>query len=72
MDSLPIINKTYEAYKDIIELHTKLEKRWKYSLGIGLENSGHGQKCAKNSQIRLPTQRHGKTGNKYFETSPFT
>lgn len=39
MDSLPIINKTYEAYKNIIELHAKLEKRWKYSLGIGLENS---------------------------------
>ncbi|MBI5754577.1 four helix bundle protein [Candidatus Peregrinibacteria bacterium] len=39
MDSLPIINKTYEAYKNIIELHSKLEKRWRYSLALGLENS---------------------------------
>lgn len=39
MDSLPIINKTYEAYKDIVGLHAKLEKRWRYSLGISLEKS---------------------------------
>ncbi|MCC7197404.1 four helix bundle protein [Candidatus Peregrinibacteria bacterium] len=40
MDStLPIINKTYEAYKAIIDLNNKLEKRWRNSLGLGLENS---------------------------------
>ncbi len=39
MDSLPIINKTYEAYKTIIDLNNKLEKRRKYSIGLSLENS---------------------------------
>lgn len=39
MESLPIINKTYEAYKAIIDLNNKLEKRWRYSLGLSLENS---------------------------------
>jgi hypothetical protein len=39
MESLPVINKTYEVYKAIIDLDTKLEKRWRHSLGISLENS---------------------------------
>jgi len=39
MESLPIINKTYDAYKTIIDLNNKLEKRWRYSLGLSLENS---------------------------------
>jgi len=39
MDSLPIINKTYDAYKAIIDLNNKLEKRRRYSLGLSLENS---------------------------------
>jgi hypothetical protein len=39
MESLPIINKTYEAYKSIIGINAKLEKRWRHSLGISLENS---------------------------------
>ena len=39
MDSLPIINKTYEAYKAIIDLNNKLEKRRRYSIGLSLENS---------------------------------
>jgi len=39
MDSLPIINKTYEIYKVIITLNLKLEKRWRYGLGLSLENS---------------------------------
>lgn len=39
MESLPIINKTYEAYKGIIDLNNKLDKRWRYSLGLSLENS---------------------------------
>lgn len=37
--SLPIINKTYEVYKSIIELNTKLDKRWRHSIGISTENS---------------------------------
>jgi hypothetical protein len=39
MDSLPIINKTYDAYKAIIDLNNKLEKRRRYTLGLSLENS---------------------------------
>ena len=39
MSSLPIINKSYQAYKGIIDLNAKLEKRWRYSLGSSLENS---------------------------------
>jgi hypothetical protein len=39
MDSLPIINKTYDAYKAIIDLNNKLEKRRRYSIGLSLENS---------------------------------
>ncbi len=39
MESLPIINKTYDAYKRIVDINNKLEKRWRHSLGISLENS---------------------------------
>ncbi len=39
MESLPIINKSYDAYKNIVDLNIKLEKRWKLSLGLSLENS---------------------------------
>ncbi len=39
MESLPIINKTYEVCKAIIDMNMKLEKRWRYSLGLSLENS---------------------------------
>ncbi|MFT7184280.1 MAG: hypothetical protein ACI9QC_000618 [Oceanicoccus sp.] len=39
MSSLPIINKSYELYKVIIETNQGLSKRWKYGLGISLENS---------------------------------
>lgn len=39
MDSLPIINRTYEAYKAIIDITTHTERRWRYSLGMSLENS---------------------------------
>ncbi len=37
--SLPIINKTYEVYKAIIDLNGKLDKRWRYSLGMSTEKS---------------------------------
>ena len=39
MDSLPIINKSYDLYKGIIDINNKLEKRFRYSLGLSLENS---------------------------------
>jgi hypothetical protein len=39
MDELPIINRTYETYKAIVEINSHLEKRWRYSLGQSLENS---------------------------------
>lgn len=39
MDTLPIINRTYELYKLIVDITTHLEKRWRYSLGMSLENS---------------------------------
>jgi len=39
MESLPIINKSFEVYKAIIEMNDHLEKRWRYSLGQSLENS---------------------------------
>lgn len=39
MDALPIINKTYETYKSIVDITNHLEKRWRYSLGQNLEDS---------------------------------
>jgi len=39
MQELPIINRTYEVYKTITDLNNHLEKRWRYSLGLSLENS---------------------------------
>lgn len=39
MDTLPIINLTYSAYKDITQINQSLTKRWLYSLGVSLENS---------------------------------
>jgi len=37
--SLPIINKTYEAYKTLVDINHKLNKRWAFSLGLSTENS---------------------------------
>ncbi len=36
---MPIINKTYEIYKTTVEINSKLEKRWRFDFGKGLENS---------------------------------
>lgn len=36
---LPIIGKTYEVYKAIIDINNHIEKRWRLSLGISLENT---------------------------------
>lgn len=39
MDKLPIINRAYEVYKLTIGLNSHLEKRWRFGLGLSLENS---------------------------------
>jgi hypothetical protein len=39
MESLPIINKTYFLYKFIVETNTKIDKRFRYSLGQSIEQS---------------------------------
>ncbi len=39
METLPIINQTYEVYKIIADLNSHTEKRWRFSLGLGLENT---------------------------------
>src|SRR3990167_3761600 len=39
MDELPIINRAYEVYKSTTDINNHLEKKWRYSLGISLENS---------------------------------
>ncbi|OIP80979.1 MAG: hypothetical protein AUK20_00905 [Parcubacteria group bacterium CG2_30_45_37] len=39
MEELPIINRVYEVYKTTADINNHLGKRWRYSLGISLENS---------------------------------
>jgi len=39
MTSLPIINRTYEVYRILVDVNHKLNKRWSYSLGASTENS---------------------------------
>jgi len=39
MESLPIINRTYEVYKNVADINHNLNKRWRYSLGMSIENS---------------------------------
>lgn len=39
MDSVPIINRTYEVYKTVVEINNKLNKRWRFSFGVGTEES---------------------------------
>lgn len=39
MDTLPIILRTYDLYKAIVDITTKMQKRWRYSLGQSLEQS---------------------------------
>ncbi len=39
MDTLPIINLTYETYKAVVDITGHLEKRWRYGLGISIEQS---------------------------------
>jgi uncharacterized protein YehS (DUF1456 family) len=39
MESLPIILRTYDAYKSIVEISAHCEKRWRYSLAASTEKS---------------------------------
>lgn len=39
MDTLPIINRTYEVYKFAVETNGHIEKRFRYSLGESFESS---------------------------------
>lgn len=36
---IPIIQKSYEIYKNIVNINNHLEKRWRYSLGHSVEQS---------------------------------
>jgi len=39
METLPIINRTYDVYKSVSDITGHTEKRWRYSLGSSLEES---------------------------------
>lgn len=39
MDALPIEIGAYNVYKSLVEINHHLERRWKFSLGISLENT---------------------------------
>lgn len=39
MSSLPIINKSYELYKQFTDVSEHMTKRWRLSLGISIEES---------------------------------
>ena len=36
---IPIVQKTYEVYKGVVDINNHLDKRWRYSLGHSLEES---------------------------------
>lgn len=38
METLPVINQTYEIYKVVVDMVGHSEKRWRYSIGASLEN----------------------------------
>lgn len=39
MDTLPIINRTYDLYKQIIDITEHLTKRWRLTLGKSIEDT---------------------------------
>ena len=39
MDTLPIINRTYDLFKSVTDIVTHMEKRWRYGLGQSTETS---------------------------------
>jgi len=39
MDTLPIINRTYDLYKQVVDISESLNKRWRFSLGRSVEDT---------------------------------
>lgn len=39
MDTLPIINRTYDLYKQVVDISENLNKRWRFSLGRSVEDT---------------------------------
>jgi len=39
MDTLPIINRTYDLYKQVVDISENLTKRWRFSLGKSIEDT---------------------------------
>ena len=39
MDTLPIINRTYDLYKQVVDISENLNKRWRFSLGKSIEDT---------------------------------
>jgi len=39
MDTLPIINRTYDLYKQVVDISENLNKRWRFSLGKSVEDT---------------------------------
>ena len=39
MDTLPIINQTYDLFKQVVQICDSLNKRWRFSLGKSIEDS---------------------------------
>ena len=39
MDTLPIINQTYDLYKQVVGMSDGLNKRWRFSLGRSIEDT---------------------------------
>lgn len=39
MDTLPIINQTYDLYKQVVDISENLNKRWRFSLGKSIEDT---------------------------------
>jgi hypothetical protein len=37
--TLPIIMRMYDSYKQIVDISIQLPKRWRYSLGVSIENT---------------------------------
>jgi hypothetical protein len=39
MDTLPIINRTYDLYKQVVDISEYLNKRWRFSLERSIEDT---------------------------------
>ncbi len=60
METLPIINQTYEVYKIVMDINNHTEKRWRYSLGNSLENTILD--CLENFIMAKNAPKHLKSG----------